>query len=315
MKRSVPYIVLLLIVLAVISGSVSPVRALSLINGDFETGDLTGWRVFTNQGVSSLGEGFPQVVLFDTNGNGVETFSAVFRVGGSGGGIIQSVNLSAGDLTITLDIAAFAPVSNFAGGFFEVSVDGRVVATHDFGFISGGSTERASLTGTTTVTAGTHDIIIEISRSSFGQSSNTPLQYIDNVVLSGTATVGGNKCPLDQGFWKNHPDAWPVTSLTLGSQTYTQAQLLTILTTPVRADASLILADQLIAAKLNIADGSNPASVSTTITDANNLLSQFGTNRLPYSVTTSSAIGQQMVNDANVLDRYNNGDLTPDCQP
>src|SRR2546422_7604378 len=124
-----------------------------------------------------------------------------------------------------------------------------------------------------------------------------------------------NKCPLGQGFWKNHPAAWPVTSLTLGSQSYTQAALLALLDTPPRGDASLILADQLIAAKLNIANGSDPAPVSATITDADSLLSQFGSNRLPYSVGTSSAIGQQMVNDANVLDRYNNGDLTPDCQP
>ena len=122
-------------------------------------------------------------------------------------------------------------------------------------------------------------------------------------------------CPLGQGFWKNYPGAWPVTSLTLGRQTYTQAQLLTILTTPIRGDASLILADQLIAAKLNIANGSDPTPISTTITDADSLLSQFGNLRLPYNVKTSSAIGQQMVNDANVLDRYNNGDLTPNCTP
>src|SRR5262249_3957510 len=142
--------------------------------------------------------------------------------------------------------------------------------------------------------------------------------FPDELVVFAPSRIGGNsgnKCPESPGFWQNHPEAWPVTSLTLGSQTYTQAQLLTILTTPVKGDASLILADQLIAAKLNIAHGSNPASVSATITDADSLLNQFGTNKLPYSVKTSSAIGQAMVNDANVLDRYNNGDLTPDCQP
>jgi Concanavalin A-like lectin/glucanases superfamily len=127
--------------------------------------------------------------------------------------------------------------------------------------------------------------------------------------------IPSNRCPLDKDFWKNHTGAWPVTTLTLGSQTYTQAQLLTILTAPVRGDASLILADQLIAAKLNIANGSNLAPISSTITDADRLLSQFGTNKLPYNVRASSAIGQQMVNDANVLDRYNNGDLTPNCTP
>ena len=122
-------------------------------------------------------------------------------------------------------------------------------------------------------------------------------------------------CPLGQGFWKSHPGAWPVTSLTLGSQTYTQAALLTLFDTPPRGDASLILAHQLIAAKLNIVNGSDPTPVSATITDADSLLSQFGSNKLPYSVRTSTAIGQQMVNDANVLDRYNNADVTPDCAP
>jgi hypothetical protein len=124
-----------------------------------------------------------------------------------------------------------------------------------------------------------------------------------------------NRCPHDQGFWRNNTGAWPVASLTLGRQAYTQAELLALLDTPPRGDASVILAHQLITAKLNIANGSNSAPISSTIADADNLLSQFGMSRLPYSIRTSSAIGQQMVNDANVLDRYNNGDLTPDCTP
>src|SRR5439155_20205262 len=127
------------------------------------------------------------------------------------------------------------------------------------------------------------------------------------------------RCPRTQGFWKNHQSAWPVTSLTLGSQSYTQAELLTILSTPVgtgtKADASLILADQLIAAKLNIAAGSDPAPVSSTIAHADSLLSAFGGNKLPYKVKTSSAIGKMMVSDANTLNSYNNGLLTLVCTP
>jgi YVTN family beta-propeller protein len=121
-------------------------------------------------------------------------------------------------------------------------------------------------------------------------------------------------CPLVQGLWKNSPDTWPVTSLTLGSQTYTQAELLTLFDTSPRGDASVILARQLIAAKLNIANGSNPNPIRSTIADADKLLSQFF-GKLPYNVETSSDIGQQMVNHANVLDRYNNGGLTPECGP
>jgi len=44
------------------------------------------------------------------------------------------------------------------------------------------------------------------------------------------------------------------------------------------------------------------------------VLSGFA-GKLPYGVKPSSATGQRMVNDATVLDAYNNGNLTPDCTP
>ena len=104
----------------------------------------------------------------------------------------------------------------------------------------------------------------------------------------------------------------------LGRQTYTKAELLTILKTRIgsgpKADASLILADQLIAAKLNIANGSDPAPVSSTITHADSLLSGYS-GKLPYHVKPSSANGQAMVTDATVLESYNKGALTAGCTP
>jgi len=104
--------------------------------------------------------------------------------------------------------------------------------------------------------------------------------------------------------------------LALGSQTYTQAELLKILTTPVRsgtgADASLILADQLIAAKLNVANGSDPTPVAGIIVDADALLARFA-GKLPYGVKPTSSTGRAMVKDASTLDSYNNDTLTPTC--
>ena len=126
------------------------------------------------------------------------------------------------------------------------------------------------------------------------------------------------RCTLRQGFWKNHPEAWPVTALTLGCETYTQAELVTILTTPTGAgkgaDASLILAKQLIAAKLNIANGSDATPISETISAADALLCTFG-GKLPYGVKPSSEAGRQMTALAATLDQYNSGLLTPDCAP
>jgi hypothetical protein len=76
----------------------------------------------------------------------------------------------------------------------------------------------------------------------------------------------------------------------------------------------MILAVQLIAAKLNIANGSDPAPVSSTIAHADTLLSMFS-GKLPYKVKPTSATGQMMVNDGKTLDAYNNGLLTPGCSP
>src|SRR5262249_18487370 len=122
------------------------------------------------------------------------------------------------------------------------------------------------------------------------------------------------RCPLGQGYWKNHPNAWLADTLTLGSELYSRAELLDILRTPPRGDASLILAHQLIAAKLNVLNGSDPTPIAATIVHADGLLSAYP-GRLPYRVKPSSTAGQGMVADASVLDDYNSGELTPVCAP
>ncbi|MCI0417161.1 LpqB family beta-propeller domain-containing protein [bacterium] len=121
-------------------------------------------------------------------------------------------------------------------------------------------------------------------------------------------------CPHPKGFWKEDPSAWPVSFLTLGSQLYTSAELLSILNSPIRGDASLILAHQLISAKLNIANGSNPAPVSLAISDADSLLSSFF-GKLPYDVRPSTATGRALKDAADTLSNYNQGELTPGCEP
>jgi hypothetical protein len=114
-------------------------------------------------------------------------------------------------------------------------------------------------------------------------------------------------CTLTLGFWKNHEEDWPVTSLTLGSVTYTQAQLLSILTQPVKGNGLVSLAHQLIAAKLNIASGADPSAISAAITAADAAIGSLvvppvGSGYLSPS-SVSSLISQ--------LDRYNNGFTGP----
>jgi hypothetical protein len=114
---------------------------------------------------------------------------------------------------------------------------------------------------------------------------------------------------LTIGYWKNHADKWPITTLPLGGSTISEAAALTILNTPPRGDATIILADQLIAAELNVALGNTSTCISSTITAANALLAA---HPVGSGLSTSSTAGATAVSLAATLDAYNNGLL---CAP
>jgi cysteine-rich repeat protein len=118
------------------------------------------------------------------------------------------------------------------------------------------------------------------------------------------AAVQGGDCTLTQGYWKNHPGAWPVSSLKLGSVSYDKDELLAILKTPVKGNGLIQLAHQLIAAKLNIAAGADDASIEVSITAADALIGSLvvGEDSLKTSAT-AELTGK--------LDAYNNGAVGP----
>ena len=79
-------------------------------------------------------------------------------------------------------------------------------------------------------------------------------------------------CPRSQGYWKNHPAAWPVEELFIGDEIKTKPELLKMLKSPPRGDMELILIKQLIAAKLNKAAGADMGSIDQAIYQANDCL-------------------------------------------
>lgn len=191
------------------------------------------------------------------------------------------------------------------------------VPPYSFSIIAGslppGLTLNAStgaITGTPT-TAGTFNFTAQVMDSSGNAAGNTATSSC-SIVIS-PAPPPSNVCSLTWGFWKNHVSAWPVTSLTLGCQTYSQTELINILHLPVAGDASIDLAHQLIAAKFNVLNGTNPATAGNNITTADQLLCQFA-GKLPYGVSPSSPTGQQMASTASNLDDFNSdGKLQPGC--
>ena len=155
-----------------------------------------------------------------------------------------------------------------------------------------------------------------------GSGTTGPSDYsLDLFTASGAQ---GSNCTFTVGYWKTHgsgachngsnADTWPVASLTLGTVVYTKDELCAILNTQANGNALLILAHQLIAAKLNLAQGADGSCVSATIAHADGLIGGLivpptaGGSNIP----ANSVLGQQMVADANVLDTYNNGAL---CDP
>ncbi len=132
-----------------------------------------------------------------------------------------------------------------------------------------------------------------------------------NSALTGTlqefTTQQGSNCTYTQGFWKNHASDWPVTSLTLGTVSYTATQLMSILNQSVAGNGLVSLAHQLIAAKLNVAMGADATSIAGTISSADAAIGSLvvppiGSGFLPPGVTDPLT---------QVLDDYNNGETGP----
>src|SRR5690242_11758346 len=118
-------------------------------------------------------------------------------------------------------------------------------------------------------------------------------------------TSGSAECT--QGFWKNHPGLWPpgCTPMVLGTVSYTQAQLLAIFDEPAAGNGLISLAHQLIAARLNLCNGSSPAPIASTLSAADALIGglvcpPIGSGWLDPGVTRPLT---------ERLDRYDNGKL------
>jgi hypothetical protein len=181
-----------------------PAGALPLVNGDFETGDLTGWTLFTtsfNGAHGSVGDG---VTPFDTNEDTVASNAAQFNVGQKspaldyeGGGIYQDLTLGAGFLYISADIATFKEPTpgvppgsdDNEGGLFELLVNDVVQDSYDFGLVLANETHSAELllAGLEIVTPGDYRIAFQITRpfkTDLFQDpviSPTPRQYVDDI--------------------------------------------------------------------------------------------------------------------------------------
>jgi hypothetical protein len=138
--------------------------------------------------------------------------------------------------------------------------------------------------------------------------------------ISFTECPGLNRCPLTPKQWLKRQN-WPVGQLIVGNPfgspplVYSEAGARNILRMAPASDASINLARQLIASKLNFFFGT-PRIVFTTLTPTGVLLMLveadysdvlLDTGALPLRIDPTSSLGQTMVSEADLLYNYNSG--------
>ena len=138
-------------------------------------------------------------------------------------------------------------------------------------------------------------------------TTGTPSGYPPGTGTPDGGVDPGDGCTLTQGYWKNHSSKWPVTSLMLGTTSYTRAQLLAILHTETAGNGLVSMSHQLIAAKLNLAAGASSAGISDSISRADALIG--GLVIPPHGAGFLATALTSPVNDA--LASFNQGNVGP----
>lgn len=124
--------------------------------------------------------------------------------------------------------------------------------------------------------------------------------FVSTVSQPGTGTPG---------YWKNHPEAWPVTEVTVGGVTYSLSEAIALLETPGK-DRTVTMFSSLVPAMLNVAAGNDPSCVTSTIEAAQEWMTKYGpAGRGVHAASYAWKIGEPL---HRLLDNYNNGML---CAP
>lgn len=109
------------------------------------------------------------------------------------------------------------------------------------------------------------------------------------------------------GYWKNHPEAWPVDSITIGGITYTKEEAIEKMGLP-DGDKRNTMFRSLVCAMLNVIIGNESSCVDQTIIDANAWWAKYYGKCVKAS-SKAWKCGEPLYF---ILDDYNNGLL---CAP
>lgn len=166
----------------------------------------------------------------------------------------------------------------------------RVAASNFSGPLAGTTSTTGGDSRARTITRGNNALDVDFGYRGPGGGGEQP----------GTGTLG---------YWKNHPEAWPVAQITIGGITYSKAQAIAVMGNPGKGDKTYDLFKQLVAAKLNVLIGNASSCISATISAADAWMASHppgsGVKASSSAWTVAGPLHQ-------TLDDYNNGRL---CAP
>lgn len=121
---------------------------------------------------------------------------------------------------------------------------------------------------------------------------------------------GYGGCTRTIGYWKTHPEEWPIDTITIGGVQYSKSDAIEIMDEPTKGDKTYTMFEQLVAAKINVEKGAESSCIDDTIGDADQWLKDY-----PLGSGIKGELWEttgEPIKDA--LDDYNNGRLcAPHC--
>lgn len=225
------------------------------------------------------------VVFYDSNNDGVQTADEP--------GIENAVVTLNGSVSTSTDPNGvfYFPVSE---GTYEIAV--QIPPTTQPSPSNQGSDDATDSDG---VSDGLGNSVATVTlQPGQGQNSTTDFGFwTPPVSQPGTGTPG---------YWKNHPEAWPDPTITVGGVTYTVAQALAWLDA-VGKDRTTTMFSSLVAAKLNVRIGNDASCVSSTIAAADEWMMKYGpVGSGVHAASLAWKVGEPLHRQ---MDNYNNGML------
>ena len=151
-----------------------------------------------------------------------------------------------------------------------------------------------------------------VTSCSFNKATATALDILGKQVTACDKVyfnVKPRTCPRSMGYWKNHPEEWPVEEVKICNVSYPKRQAIQILKGANSKDATNMLTVQLIIVKLNRRCGVSPEfkyqdqtlNVDQVINNAENFLCTH-----PFGSNPRGNARQDALHTKNMLDAFNN---------